>query len=141
MNDTQLSKSVKALTSFIFDNGIAVTKTKKATGFMIYNPSQVTDLKRLTSLAEALPTWKVIVSDDEWDKGTKVRSSAIFVGPVTSDLDVTSDKALLDYIKSIVQDTSVRWGVLRALSLNRIAHYQPLGYFVSEWSSIFIYIM
>ena len=102
MNDTQLSKSVKALTSFIFDNGIAVTKTKKATGFMIYNPSQVTDLKRLTSLAEALPTWKVIVSDDEWDKGTKVRSSAIFVGPVTSDLDVTSDKALLDYIKSIV---------------------------------------
>ena len=102
MNDTQLSKSVKALTSYIFEQKIAVTKTKKATGFMIYNPSQVTDLQRLTSLAEALPTWKVIVSDDEWDKGTKVRSSAIFVGPVTSDLDITSDSAMDEYIKSII---------------------------------------
>jgi hypothetical protein len=101
MTDAQLSKSVKALTSFIFDNGIAVTKTKKATGFMIYNPSQVTDLSRLTSLAEALPTWKVILSDDEWDKGTKVRSSAIFVGPVKSDLDITSDSAMDEYIKSL----------------------------------------
>ena len=102
MNDTQLSKSVKALPSYIFEQKIAVTKTKKATGFMIYNPSQVTDLQRLTSLAEALPTWKVIVSDDEWDKGTKVRSSAIFVGPVKSDLDITSDKAMDEYIKSII---------------------------------------
>jgi len=96
------SKSVKALTSFIFKHKISVTKTKKATGFMIYNPSQVEDLQRLTTLAEALPTWKVILSDDEWDKGTKVRSSAIFVGPVKSDLDITSDTAMDEYIKSII---------------------------------------
>ena len=102
MTDAQLSKSIQPLVSYLFKQKITVTKTKKSSGFMIYNPSQVKDLQHLTSLVEALPSWKVIVSDDEWDKGTKVRSSAIFVGPVTSDLDVTSDKALLEYIKSIV---------------------------------------
>jgi len=101
MADAELSKSVSALSSYVFKQKITVTKTKKASGFMIYNPSQVTDLQRLTTLAEAC-NCKVIVSDDEWDKGTKVRSSAIFVGPVTSDLDITSDKAMDDYIKSIL---------------------------------------
>ena len=100
MTDAQLSKSVKALTSYIFAQKITVTKTKKASGFMIYNPSQVTDLQRLTTLAEAC-SCKVILSDDEWDKGTKVRSSAIFVGPVKSDLDITSDSAMDEYIKSL----------------------------------------
>ena len=104
MTDAKLSKSFKALSSFVFSNDITVTKTKSGKGFMIYNPSQVGDLQRLTTLAESIPKWKVIVSDDEWDKGTKVRSSAIFVGPVTSDLDMSSQASLDDYLQSQMTD-------------------------------------
>ena len=100
MSDAKLSKSFKSLSDYIFvSQKITVTKTKSGKGFMIYTPSQVTDIQQLTTLAENCG-WKVIVSDDEWDKGTKVRSSAIFVGPVHSDLDISSQASLDDYLQS-----------------------------------------
>ena len=90
---------MQALIDYIFSNGITITKTKANKGFMIYQPSQVTDVATLISLASSVG-WKVIQSDDEWDRGTKVRSASIFVGPVSSDFDITDKKAALDYLKS-----------------------------------------
>ena len=91
---------MQALIDFLYSNNIVITKTKNSNGFMIYNPSQVTDLVELTALAEDC-NWKVISSDDEWDKGTLTRKASIFVGAVKSDLDITDKKAALDYLKSI----------------------------------------
>ena len=92
---------MQALIDFIYSNNIVITKTKKSNGFMIYDPSQVTDLAELIVLAEAC-NWKVISSDDEWDKGTLTRKASIFVGSVKSDLDISDSKAALNYLKSIV---------------------------------------
>ena len=90
---------MQALIDFIFSNNIVITKTKANKGFMIYQPSQVTDTAKLISLASSVG-WKVIQSDDEWDRGTKVRSAAFYVGPVKSSFDITDKKAALDYLKS-----------------------------------------
>tara|TARA_R110002051_G_scaffold23930_1_gene59844 strand:- start:23 stop:301 length:279 start_codon:yes stop_codon:yes gene_type:complete len=90
---------MKHLLNFIFSSGITVTKTKSGKGLMIYTPSQVTDLAKLTSLCNSVG-WKVISSDDEWDRGTKVRSAAIYVGPVKSSLDITSKDELQSYLES-----------------------------------------
>ena len=96
-----MKKALIALTNFIFNNGITITKCKTGKGFMIYEPSQVTDIAKLKSLAESIK-WKVIESDEEWNRGTKVRSAQIFVGPVKSSLDVKDKKAALDYLESQV---------------------------------------
>ena len=88
-----------ALINYVFSNGITVTKTTTIKGFMIYTPSQVTDIETLRNLAESV-SWKVLSSDDEWDKGTKVSSARIYVGPVTNSLDITDKQAMLDYLKS-----------------------------------------
>jgi hypothetical protein len=90
---------MKQLLNFLFSNDITVTKTKSNKGLMIYTPSQVTDLAKLTSLCNSVG-WKVISSDDEWDRGTKVRSAAIYVGPVKSSLDITSKDELQSYLES-----------------------------------------
>ena len=90
---------MKALINFIFSNDIVITKTKANKGFMIYEPSQVTDIAKLTSLAASV-SWKVIQSDEEWDRGTKVRSAAIYVGPVKSSYDITDKQAALEYLES-----------------------------------------
>lgn len=91
---------MQALIDFIYSNNIVITKTKKSNGFMIYDPSQVTDLAELTALAEGCG-WKVIASEDEWVKGTLTRKASIFVGAVKSDLDISNKKAALAYLKSI----------------------------------------
>jgi len=90
---------MKQLLEFLFSNGITVTKTKSNKGLMIYTPSQVTDVNALTALATSVG-WKVISSDDEWDRGTKVRSASIYVGPVKSSLDITSKDELMSYLES-----------------------------------------
>ena len=90
---------MKQLIDILFSNYIRITKTKANIGFMIYTPSQVTDLAKLTSLCNSVG-WKVISSDDEWDRGTKVRSAAIYVGPVKSSLDITSKDELQSYLES-----------------------------------------
>jgi len=90
---------MQALIDFIFNSNVVITKTKSKKGFMIYNPSQVTDINRLTSLANDVG-WKVIQSDDEWDKGSLVRSAAIYVGPVTNSYDIEDKAAALDYLQS-----------------------------------------
>ena len=84
------------LAQYCFDNKVRVTKTKAGKGFMIYTPSQVTDIQRLTSLAEACD-WKVIESDDEYIKGVKVRDASIYVGHVDSKLDIAS---VDDFVKA-----------------------------------------
>ena len=40
---------LQTLATYCFSNKIRVTKTKAGKGFMIYTPSQVTDVQRLTS--------------------------------------------------------------------------------------------
>ena len=87
---------LQTLATYCFSNKIRVTKTKAGKGFMIYTPSQVTDVQRLTSLAEACD-WKVIESDDEYIKGVKVRDASIYVGHVDSKLDIAS---VDDFVKS-----------------------------------------
>ena len=89
---------MKALISFILSNSIAITKTKANKGFMIYTPSQVSDIAKLESLAQSV-NWKVISSDDEWDRGTKVRSAHIYVGPVSSSLDLKDKDAIASYLE------------------------------------------
>ena len=88
-----------ALIEFILSCIIITSKTKSNKGFMIYKPSQVTDINKLTSLANDVG-WKVIQSDDEWDKGSLVRSAAIYVGPVTNSYDIEDKAAALDYLLS-----------------------------------------
>ena len=92
---------MKHLLNFLFSNDITVTKTKSNKGLMIYKPSQVTDIAKLERLATSVG-WKVISSDDEWDRGTKVRSASIYVGPVKSSLDITSKDELMSYLESQV---------------------------------------
>ena len=88
-----------ALIEFILSCNIITSKTKSNKGFMIYKPSQVTDINKLTSLANDVG-WKVIQSDDEWDKGSLVRSASIYVGPVTNSYELTDKDALRAYLKS-----------------------------------------
>ena len=90
---------MQALIDFISNNNIVINETKRKKGFMIYQPSQVTDLNTLTTLAGGVG-WKVIQSDDEWDKGTKVRSAAIYVGPVNNPSELKDKSAVSDYLKS-----------------------------------------
>tara|TARA_R100000501_G_C2536627_1_gene57254 strand:+ start:276 stop:569 length:294 start_codon:yes stop_codon:yes gene_type:complete len=94
-----MKKALIALNNFLFSNGITITKTKSGKGFMIYEPSQVTDIAKLKSLAKSVK-WKVIESQEEWDKGHCVSSAHIFVGPVKSSFDITDKKASLDYLES-----------------------------------------
>lgn len=96
-----MKELITNLINFILGNGGRITKTKKGIGFMIYNPSQITDVAQLEGLASQLD-WRVIQSDDEWDRGTKVRSAAIYVGPVKSSLDITSKDELMSYLESQV---------------------------------------
>ena len=90
---------MKHLIDYLFSNKITVTKTKSNKGLMIYTPSQVTDIAKLEHLATSVG-WKVIQSDEEWDRGTKVRSAAIYVGPVKSSYDITDKQAALEYLES-----------------------------------------
>lgn len=86
------------LINFIFSNGGRITKTKKGKGFMIYNPQQITDIPQLENLASQLD-WRVIPTEEKWDKGTKVQSAHIFVGPVSSNLDLNDADSALAYIE------------------------------------------
>tara|TARA_R100000234_G_C4833820_1_gene108065 strand:- start:29 stop:319 length:291 start_codon:yes stop_codon:yes gene_type:complete len=90
------------LVNFISSNNIDVTKTKKLSGLMIYKPSQVNDLEKLTQLVEDIG-WKVIVSEDRFDpqSGKKIKG-AIYLGPAKSELDITSKEDLSSYLASLV---------------------------------------
>ena len=90
---------MQALIDFISNNNVVINKTKSKKGFMIWKPSQVTDLNTLTTLAGGVG-WKVIQSDDEWEKGKLVRPAAIYVGPVDNPSELTDKGAVSDYLKS-----------------------------------------
>ena len=94
-----MKESITNLISFILGNGGRITETKKKIGFMIYNPSQITDVAQLEGLASQLD-WRVIQSDDEWDKGTLTRKASIYVGPVSSNMDLKDADSALAYIES-----------------------------------------
>ena len=59
---------MQALIDFISNNNVVINKTKSKKGFMIYEPSQITDINTLTTLAGGVG-WKVIQSEEEWEKG------------------------------------------------------------------------
>lgn len=89
MSNSDISTSLKALGSFLFSNNIVVTKTKSAKGFMIYQPSQVTDVAKLESLAAAV-NWQVSFFKPTYDGGTLVRDASIYVGPRSSANDISN---------------------------------------------------
>jgi hypothetical protein len=90
---------MQALIDFISNNNVVINKTKSKKGFMIYQPSQVSDLNTLTTLAGGVG-WKVIQSEEEWDKGKLVRPAQIYVGPVTNSFELTDPAAALSYLQS-----------------------------------------
>ncbi len=91
---------VTALIKHCFGNGIELSKTKSGQGFMIYNPSQIANMNQLVALTEAC-NWRLIESDEEWDKGTKVRNSRIYIGPAKSNALSSEDEAI-ELAKSMV---------------------------------------
>ena len=92
-----IEQSLKQLASFLFSNNIVVTKTKSAKGFMIYQPSQVTDIAKLESLAASV-NWKVSFFEPTYDKGTLIRDASIYVGPRSTAKDFASED---DFIASL----------------------------------------
>ena len=91
---------MKHLINFLFSNGITITKTKSNKGFMIYTPSQVTDIAKLSSLAASV-NWKVIESPRKFDAETgKPVEARIYVGPVKSSYDISDKQPALDYLES-----------------------------------------
>ena len=68
---------------------------------MIYNPSQIANMNQLVQLTEAISNWRLIESDEEWDKGTKVRNSRIYIGPAKSNA-LTSEDEAIELAKSMV---------------------------------------
>ena len=60
---------MKELANFLHSSNIVVTMTKKAKGFMIYNPESVTDLAKLTSLCNSVG-FKVINSPAKFNAQT-----------------------------------------------------------------------
>ena len=91
---------VTALIKHCFGNGIELSKTKSGQGFMIYNQSQIANMSQLVALTEAC-NWRLIESDEEWDKGTKVRNSRIYIGPAKSNALSSEDEAI-ELAKSMV---------------------------------------
>ena len=91
---------MKHLINFLFSNNVVITKTKSNKGFMIYTPSQVTDIAELSALASKV-NWKVISSPKKFDASTgKPVEARIYVGPVKSTLDIDDKQAALEYLQS-----------------------------------------
>jgi len=91
---------VTALIKHCFGNGIELSKTKSGKGFMIYNPSQIADMSQLKKLTEAC-NWRLIESDEEWEKGTLVRKSHVYIGLAKSNALSSEDEAI-ELAKSMV---------------------------------------
>ena len=92
---------MKELANFLHTNNIVVTMTKKAKGFMIYNPKSVTDLAKLTSLCNSVG-FKVIESPAKFDPQTgQPVSASIYCGIVKSSLDLSDESSIEDYLNSI----------------------------------------
>tara|TARA_Y100001973_G_C4929998_1_gene200510 strand:- start:76 stop:357 length:282 start_codon:yes stop_codon:yes gene_type:complete len=92
---------MEQLISWLVGNNIVISKTKKANGFMIYNTESVTDLAKLTSLCNSVG-FKVINSPAKFDASTgKPIPASIYCGIVKSNLDLSDESAMADYLNSI----------------------------------------
>ena len=92
---------MKELANFLHSSNIVVTMTKKAKGFMIYNPESVTNLAKLTSLCN-LVGFKVINSPAKFNPQTgEPVSASIYCGIVKSSLDLSDESSIEDYLNSI----------------------------------------
>ena len=90
MSNQTLTQNKKAFETYlIVEKGVRLTKTKTGKGFMIYEPSKITDMAKLERLATACD-FSVIDSPDKFDPltGKKV-PGRVYIGPVTNKLDIT----------------------------------------------------
>ena len=71
-------------------------KVKSNKGFMLYQIPTASEIQHLTTLVGNLNnSWKLIESDEEWNKGVKVRNASIYIGHADSKLDI---KSLDDFV-------------------------------------------
>ena len=92
---------MKQLISWLVGNNIVISKTKKANGFMIYDTESVTDLAKLTSLCNSVG-FKVINSPAKFNAQTgEPVPATIYCGIVQSNLDMTDESSIEDYLNSI----------------------------------------
>ena len=97
--ESTLTINKKALAKYlIVDKGVRLTKTKTGKGFMIYNPTQITDMAMVERLATSCD-FGVIASSDKFDplSGEKI-PGRVYIGPINSKLDITD---VDDFMKNI----------------------------------------
>ena len=85
---------MKQLISFLKDKGIFISKPKSGIGFNINQPSQVTDIAKLSQLVtSAKPTWVVTEFEPSFDSKTGKKSAGrIYAGPVSSKFDIAESE-------------------------------------------------
>ena len=90
MNNPTLTQNKKALATYlIVEKGVRLTKTKSGKGFMIYEPSQITDMREVERLSQAC-NFSVISSPDKFDPlSGKKQPARVYIGPVENKLDIT----------------------------------------------------
>ena len=98
-NDSSLSVNKKALAKYlIIEKGIRLTKTKSGKGFMIYTPSQITDMAEVERLAHKC-NFSVINSPERHNTYTgEVQPAKCYIGPVKNKLDIVD---VDDFMKNI----------------------------------------
>ena len=99
MSNPTLTQNLKNLATYlIVEKGIRLTKTKSGKGFMIYEPSKITDMAKVEHLATSCD-FSVIASPDKFDPLTgKKQPARVYIGPVTNKLDITD---VDDFMKSV----------------------------------------
>lgn len=91
MSTQTLTKPQKSLFDFIKQIGLKPVKCASNKGFMLYTIPNQEDIQKLTTLVENLNTsWKLIQSEEQWDKGTKIKNSHIYIGHSESKKDINS---------------------------------------------------
>jgi|2_EtaG_2_1085320.scaffolds.fasta_scaffold104694_2 hypothetical protein len=85
---------MKQLISFLKDNCVVVSKPKSGIGFNINQPSQVTDIAKLSQLVtSAKPTWVVTeFKEDKYQDDSKNRVIRIYCGPQSSKFDIAESE-------------------------------------------------
>ena len=96
-NDSTLTRNKKALAKYlIVEKGIRLTKTKAGKGFMIYNPTQITDIAEVERLANKCD-WNVINSPEKRNSYTGEKMPAkCYIGPVSNKLDIKDVDDFMD---------------------------------------------
>ena len=95
--NTKTLTPMETLGNYILNTlNIKPVKVKSNKGFMLYQIPTQSEIQHLTTLVESLNNgWKLIESDEEWNRGTKVRNASIYIGHADSKLDI---KSLDDFV-------------------------------------------